>query len=73
MTACHSVPQDFFECKLYRRTMELPGRSGLAALFHLLMGQKLKENSRLVTFLGGVSVLPATIMPQTQELRQQNL
>lgn len=50
-----------------------PERSRLSALLHLLMGQELKENSRVATFLGGVSILPATTMPQTQELRQQSL
>lgn len=51
----------------------LPERSRLSALLHLLMGQELKENSRVVTFLGGVNVLPSTTMSQSQELRQQNL
>ena len=51
----------------------LPERSWLPALLHRLMGQELKENSRVVTFLGGVTVLPATTMSQAQELRQQNL
>lgn len=74
VTACHSLPQDFLSAyTVLEGPWSHPERSRLSVLLYLLMGQELKENSRVATFLGGVSILPATTMPQTQELCQQSL